>query len=54
MFFEVLRALERLATEFALVRFQRNVYADMGGNVIALDGGGAALAPGAGQVEVIG
>ena len=54
MFLQILRTLERLATELALVRLQRDMDSDMGGNVITLDGGGTALAPGAGQVEVVG
>ena len=54
MLLEILWALESLATEFALVWLQRNVHADMRGDVVALDGGGAALAPGAGEVEVVG
>jgi hypothetical protein len=53
MLLEILRALEGLATEFALVWLQRNMYADVRGDVVALDGGGAALAPGAGKVEVV-
>ena len=54
MFFQILGSLEGLATEFALVRLQRDVNADVRGDVVTLDGGGAALAPGAGQVEVVG
>ena len=53
MFLEILRALEGLATELALVRLQGNVDSDVGGDVVALDGGGAALTPRAGQVEVV-
>lgn len=54
MLLEILGALEGLAAELALMRLQRNVHADVRGDVVALDRGGAALAPGAGQVEVVG
>jgi hypothetical protein len=54
MFLEILRTLEGFAAEFALVRLERNVNADVGGDVVALDGRGSALAPLAGQVEVVG
>lgn len=54
MLLEILRALERLATELALVGLQRHVDAYVRGDVVALDGGGAALAPCAGEVEVVG
>jgi hypothetical protein len=54
MFLEILRALEGLAAELALVRLQGNMDADVGGDVVALDSGGAALTPRAGQVEVVG
>ena len=53
MFLQVLRSLESLAAEFTLVRFERNMYADMGGDVVSLDSRGSALTPSAGQVEVI-
>jgi hypothetical protein len=51
---QVLRALEGLATEVALVWLQGDMDANMGGDVIALDGGGVAVAPLAGQVQVVG
>ena len=54
VFLEILRTLEGLATELALVWLQGNMDTDVGGDVVTLDGGGAALAPGAGQVEVVG
>jgi hypothetical protein len=54
MLLEILRALEGLAAEFALVWLQGNVHANVRGDVIAFDGGGAALAPSAGEVEVVG
>lgn len=53
MFLEILRALESLAAEFALVRLERDVDSNVGGDVVAFDRGGSALAPLAGQVEVI-
>lgn len=54
MFLEILRALERLAAEIAFVRLQGHMHADVGGDVVAFDGGGSARAPLAGQVEVVG
>jgi len=54
MLFQILWTLECLATELAFVRLQGNMDSNVGGNVITLDGGGAALTPGAGEVEVVG
>ena len=54
VFLEILRTLERFPAELALVRLQGNVDSDMGSDVVALDRGGSALAPCAGQVEVVG
>ncbi len=54
MFLEILRTLEGLATKLAFVRLQGDMDTDVGGDVVTLDGGGSALAPGAGQVEVVG
>lgn len=48
MLFQILRALEGLPAEFALVRLERNVDTDMRGDVVALDGCGPAGAPCAG------
>ena len=53
VFLEILRALKGLAAEFAFVRLQGNVDSDVGGDVVAFDGGGTALTPGAGQVEMV-
>lgn len=53
MLLKILRTLEGLATELALVRLQGHMDSDMRGDVIALDRGGTALAPCAGEVEVI-
>ena len=54
MLLQILRALEGLSAELALVGFQGDVDSNVGGDVVTLDGGGSALAPGAGQVEVVG
>ena len=51
---QILRALECLSAEVALMRLQRNMDTDMRSNVISLDCGGAAVAPLAGQVQVVG
>lgn len=53
MFLEILWALEGLATELALVRLEWNMNSNVGGDMITFDGGGVALAPLAGQVEVV-
>lgn len=54
MLLEILRALECFATEVALVRLQGHMNANVRGDVITLDGGGATCAPLTGQVEVVG
>lgn len=54
MLLEILRALECFATEVTLVRLQGYVNANVRGDVVTLDGGGATCAPLAGQVEVVG
>lgn len=54
MLLEILWALESLATEVALVRLQRNVNTDVRSDVVTLDGGGAAVAPLARQIQVVG
>ena len=54
MFLEILGTLECLAAELALVRLQRNMYTDVGGDVVALDSRGPALAPSAGEIQVVG
>jgi hypothetical protein len=51
---QILRALECLATEVALVWLQGDMDANVGGDVVALDGGGVAVAPLASQVQVVG
>lgn len=54
VFFQILWALESLAAEVALVGLEWNVDANVGGDVIALDGGCSASTPLASQVEVVG
>lgn len=54
MLLEILRTLEGLAAEVALVGLQGHVDPDVRGDVIALDGGGPALVPLAGEVQVVG
>lgn len=54
MLFEILRTLEGLAAEITLVWFKRDMHSNMGGDVIPFYGGGAAAAPLAGQVQVVG
>lgn len=51
---QILRTLERLTAEIALMRLQRHVHANVGSDVVALDRGGAAVTPLAGQIEVVG
>ena len=53
MLLQVLRALERLSTEVALMRLQRDVDSDVGGDVIALDSSGAAGVPATRQIQVV-
>lgn len=54
VFLEILRTLERLAAEVAAMRLQRNVNADVGGDVVAFDDLNMAVAPRALQIEVVG
>lgn len=51
---EILRTLECLSTEVALVRLEWYVNSDVRSDVITLDGGSSALVPAASQVEVVG
>lgn len=51
---QVLGTLEGLSAEVALVRLERNVHADVRGDVIALYCCGPARVPLASQVEVVG
>lgn len=54
MLLEILRSLESLATEITLVRLQRYMHPDVGGDMVALDGGGVTGPPVASQVQVVG
>ena len=54
MFLQILRAFEGLATEVASVWLERNVDADVGGDVITLYHGNVAVGPPAFEVEVVG
>lgn len=42
---EILRTLERLSTEVAFVRLERDVDADVRGDVVTFDGGSATITP---------
>jgi len=53
MLLEILRALERLAAELALVWLQGDMDADVRGDVVALDGGSATATPLTLKVEVV-
>nr|POF15177.1 hypothetical protein CFP56_42065 [Quercus suber] len=54
VFLEILRALERLAAKVAFVWLERDVDADVGGDVVAFHGSGATGTPLTGEVEVVG
>lgn len=51
---QILGTLEGLAAELALVGLERNMNADVRGDVVALDGSGPARVPLAGEVQVVG
>ena len=51
---QILWTLEALAAEGTLVWLERNVDTNMRSDVIALDGGGTAVRPSAGEVQVVG
>ena len=53
VFLQVLGSFECFSTEFAFVRLERDMYSDVGGNVVAFDGGGATSSPLASQVEIV-
>lgn len=53
VFLQILGPLEGLATEVALVRLQGDMHANVGGDVVTLDGGGVAVTPLASQVQVV-
>ena len=50
MLLQILRTLECLSTEIAFVWLQWDVDADVGGDVVTLDSGGAARVPTTGEV----
>lgn len=54
MLLQILRPLESLAAEVALVRFKRNMDSNMRGDMVALDSGSATATPLASQVKVVG
>lgn len=54
MLLQILWTLEGLSAEITFVGLERNVNTDMRGDVVALDGGGAAVAPLAGEIQVVG
>jgi hypothetical protein len=51
---EILGTFKCLLAKVALVRLERDVDADMGRDVVSLDRGRAAGAPGASQVQIVG
>ena len=53
MFLQILRALEGFSAEVAFVRFERNMDADVAGDVVALDSGSTAATPLTSQAEVV-
>jgi len=54
MFLQVLRSLEGFAAKVTFVRLERNVHANVRSDVIALDCGGTAVSPLAGEVQIVG
>jgi hypothetical protein len=54
MLLQILRSLERFATEVAFVRLERDVHANMRCDMITLNSCRAACTPLAGQVKVVG
>ncbi len=53
MLLQILRTFERLSAEVTFVWLQGHVDADVGSDVITLDGGGTAGVPATGQVQVV-
>lgn len=53
MFLEILRPFEGFATKVTLMRLERHMNSDVGGDVVPLDRGGVTGAPCTGQVEII-
>ena len=54
MLLQILGPLERLAAKITLVRLEGHVNTDVGGDVVALRAGDVAVAPSAGEAEVVG
>ena len=54
MLLQILRTLESLPAKFASMRFERNMDADVRGDVVALYDGNMAIGPTAGQIKVVG
>lgn len=54
MLLQVLGALEGLSTEATLVRLERDVDTNVGGDVVALDRAGVASLPATDEVQVVG
>jgi hypothetical protein len=50
---QVLRALESLSAEIAFMRLQRNMYSNVGCDMVAFDCGGPALVPAAGKIQIV-
>jgi hypothetical protein len=53
MFLKILGTFESFAAKIAFMRLQGHMDANVRGDVVALYGGGAAVAPLAGQVQVV-
>ena len=53
MLFQILWSLKGLSTKVAFVRLERNVYANVGGNMIAFDRCSATISPLAYQIKII-
>ena len=53
MFLEILGTLEGFPAEVTFVWLQWDVDADVGSDVVTLDGGGAAGVPPTGQVQIV-
>src|SRR2546430_1836097 len=54
MFLQVLRSFKGLAAKVTFVRLEWNMHANVRSDMIALDGGGTAVPPLAGEVQIVG
>jgi len=54
MLLQVLRSFEGFAAKVAFVRLEWNMHANVRSDVITLDGGGTAVPPLAGEVQIVG